>query len=195
MTEIVNAKHEQILDTAEGLFSTRGYNAVRLRDIADAVDIKHAALYYYAPGGKEQLFVDVMTRSFARHHAGMMAAVADAAPDLRAQLVAVAAWLLAHAPLNIAHMEQADFAAISPENAERLTNMIFDALRLPLRSALAAAQGQGDIAIDDVDLAALSFIVLVESVHNATNPFLVARKEETVEAIIDMLMLGWLPRP
>src|SRR3712207_7847163 len=36
--------HQRILDSAEALFMARGYSAVRLRDIADEIGVKHAAL-------------------------------------------------------------------------------------------------------------------------------------------------------
>jgi AcrR family transcriptional regulator len=189
-----NNKHEQILDSAEKLFSTRGYNSVRLSDITDAVGAKHSAIYYYAPHGKEQLYVQVMERSLLKHRKGMAAVVAAAAPDLNRQLWAVADWLLDHAPLNVARMEQSDFAALSEANVRKLSDLIFDSLRLPLRGALEAARQRGEINVIDVDLAALSFIALVESIHAATNPLLVSRKRETIAAIIDMLMQGWLPR-
>jgi AcrR family transcriptional regulator len=194
MKQALNETHKHIFEVAEQLFATRGYDSVRLRDIATAVGIKHAALYYYVPDGKEQLFVDVMERSFQRHYRGMLDVVAAAAPDLRKQLVAVADWLLAHPPLNVAHLEQSDFSAISEENAQKLSNMIFDSLRLPLREALEAAQARGEITLSDVDLAALSFITLVESIHNTTNSFLAQRKRETVDMMIDMLLNGWLTR-
>jgi len=45
------------------LFSKRGYIRVRLRDIASAMGMKHASLYYYAPAGKQQLFIEVVERN------------------------------------------------------------------------------------------------------------------------------------
>jgi DNA-binding transcriptional regulator YbjK len=48
MTELPdNETRRLILEAAESLFSTRGYSAVKLRDIATAVNVKHGALYYY----------------------------------------------------------------------------------------------------------------------------------------------------
>ena len=44
--------YARILDAAAELFSTRGYEAVTLRDIGNAVSIRHASLYHYAPKGK-----------------------------------------------------------------------------------------------------------------------------------------------
>lgn len=184
--------YQQILSAAEALFASRGYASVRLRDIASAVGIKHAALYYHVPDGKEQLYVDVMTRSFEQHRTGMQQALQAADQTVQAQLRAVARWLLAHPPLNVARMEMSDFSHISAENAQKLNLLMFDGLRLPLREALHATQKRGELGSVDVDLAALSFITLVQSIHNTTNSTLAARKQETVDEIIDMLLNGWL---
>jgi hypothetical protein len=106
----------------------------------------------------------------------------------------VADWLLAHAAVNVGQIERSDFAAIAPENAQALSTMIYDSLRQPLREALAAAQTRGEIGPIDVDLAAVSFITLVESVHGTINPYLIPRKREAIDSIITLLLYGWLPR-
>lgn len=183
-----------MLDAAEALFSARGYSSVRLRDIAAAVGIKHAALYYYVPGGKEQLFVEVMERNLHRHRAGLAAAIAAAGPELRAQMRAVSGWLLSQPPLNLARMDASDFPAISPEHAERISALIFDSLRLPLAEALERAQAAGIVALPDPGLAAITFVVLVESIHADTGPYMVGRKEQIIDQLIDMLLNGWLTR-
>lgn len=58
---------ENLLDTAEQLFTSRGYTAVTLKDIAKALGIKQASLYYHFPLGKEDLYVEVMLLD--THHA------------------------------------------------------------------------------------------------------------------------------
>ncbi len=70
-----NETCEHILKVANELFSQRGFAAVRLRDIAAAVGMKHASLYYYVPGGKEQLFIEVLERNFHRHREGLTQAI------------------------------------------------------------------------------------------------------------------------
>lgn len=187
-------RHEQILDAAEALFSARGYDSVRLSDIASVVGVKHSAIYYYAPEGKEQLYVQVMERGLHRHQRGMAEAVAAASPDLFDQLWAVVDWLLAHPPLNVARMEQSDFPALSDTNARRLGDLLFESLRQPLGEALAAAKERGEIAVPNADMAALAFIALIQTVHATTHPFLRSRKRETIASMIDMLLQGWLPR-
>src|SRR5260370_1343985 len=55
------ADHEtrgQILQAAEALFIERGFKGVAMRDVADAVQVTPAALYYHFPGGKAGLFVE-----------------------------------------------------------------------------------------------------------------------------------------
>ena len=55
-----------VLNAAEELFAARGYAAVTLKDIAKQLGIKQASLYYHVPGGKEDLFVEVMLRHLER---------------------------------------------------------------------------------------------------------------------------------
>lgn len=191
-----NQTHQRILDVAEALFSARGYSSVRLRDIASEIGIKHAALYYYVPGGKEQLFVDVMTRNLQRHRAGMEAAITTAGPNVREQMQAVAAWLLSQPPINLARMEASDFPAISPDNAHALSLLIFDSLRLPLQAALERAQTEGTVDLPNPGLAAITFTSLVETIYKQAQAEPVSSSETTaiVEDLIDMLLHGWLKR-
>jgi AcrR family transcriptional regulator len=53
---------EQILATALDLFTTQGYDATSLREIADRLDLTKAALYYHFPA-KELLLLE-LTRPF-----------------------------------------------------------------------------------------------------------------------------------
>lgn len=54
-----------ILQTALDLFSTRGFAAVSLRDIAERVGVNHAMIRYHF-GGKEQLWRESATYLFER---------------------------------------------------------------------------------------------------------------------------------
>jgi TetR/AcrR family transcriptional regulator len=53
-----------VLDAAEGLFARRGYAATRLEDVAEAVGVKRAALFYHFRD-KQALYDAVLERAFA----------------------------------------------------------------------------------------------------------------------------------
>lgn len=187
-----NETRRRILDVAEQLFSERGYAAVRLRDIATAVGMRHASLYYYAPAGKEQLYVDVMERNFARHQAGLTEAVAAAGSDIRAQLHGVARWLVSQPPLDFSRMQQADLPALGEEQARRLLLVAYDALRLPIVAALERAVASGQVKVRNLELAAMGLVSLVESVHAIPPAYRTVPLEQVGRELVDMLLDGWL---
>lgn len=187
-----NETRRRILDIAEELFSKRGYSAVTLRDIATAVGIKHASLYYYAPGGKEGLYVEVMERNFKRHHDGLVEAIAGAGDDLRDQIQAVAGWITSQPPMDLSRMMHADMPAIQPEHAERLMQSAYDALRLPITEALRQAREQ--VSITDYDMAALALVSVLQSVHNIPAAYPNAVRQRVGVEIANMMLYGWLKR-
>jgi AcrR family transcriptional regulator len=192
-----NETRARILDVAERLFSERGYAAVRLRDIGDAVGMKHASLYYYAPGGKEQLYIEVMERGFQRHRDGLTAAIAGAGDDLRAQMHAVAAWLATQPPIDLGRMVHADtrdIARTRPDVAERLTNAAYYALRDPIAAMLEAAMRRGEVEFMYVDMAAIALATLVSSVHAYPGDFPAEGRVRLAQKLADMLLYGWLKR-
>jgi AcrR family transcriptional regulator len=185
-----NETRTRLLDAAEGLFAARGYAAVKLRDIAAAVGLRHASLYYYVPGGKEQLFIEVTERNFQRHRQGMAAAIAGAGPSLREQLHAVADWLVTQPPLDVTRMYQSDMPAIDPAQAERLSELVFDALRLPIVEALERAKASGEIVDPDLQIAALALVSLVQSIHSIPVPLDAAERRAIGRRLVDLLLDG-----
>jgi len=82
------ADHEtrgQILQAAEALFIERGFKGVAMRDVADAVQVTPAALYYHFPGGKAELFVETI-RQFLREMMERAFQGLALAPSFRARL-------------------------------------------------------------------------------------------------------------
>ncbi len=51
---------QQILKAAEELFIAKGFKGVSMSALAEAVHVTNAALYYYFPEGKQELFADVI---------------------------------------------------------------------------------------------------------------------------------------
>jgi AcrR family transcriptional regulator len=75
----------EILKAAEDLFIARGYKGVSMKDIAQAVHITPAALYYHFPGGKEELFVHMLRQSIEEETQRALQALASAT-DVRERL-------------------------------------------------------------------------------------------------------------
>lgn len=189
-----NKTRERILDAAEALFSSKGYASVSLREIGTAVGMRHASLYYYAPGGKAQLYVDVMERTLNRHQHGLTDAIQAAGDDFRAQVHAVAAWLAGQPPL---HMERltADMPEIDNADAARLMTLAYDALRLPISEMLVRARDAGLTDMQDLDIAALALPTLIQSVHSIPGDNIPpAFKQRIAVYLADMLLDGWLRR-
>lgn len=84
------AQRDRILRAAIGEFATRGYERTTMQDIADALDMTGAALYYYYKAKDELLFAsldDILTNLIET----IEKASAEAGPDVVARLRALVA--------------------------------------------------------------------------------------------------------
>ncbi|GAC1469417.1 MAG: hypothetical protein NVS2B12_12480 [Ktedonobacteraceae bacterium] len=154
---------ERVLRAAARLFARKGYAAVTLRDIAAEVGIRHTSLYHHVPGGKEEMFVEVTERELERHRRGLVQAITDAGPDIRAQLYAVADWLLSQPPVDLLRMTHADMPAIDPVQAGRLLKMAYDTILAPIEEVLVQAGQRGDLKPHDFGLIAGSLFGMLEA--------------------------------
>lgn len=189
-----NDTRQRILDVADNLFARRGYAAVTLRDIASAVGMKHASLYYYAPNGKRQLFVEVMERSFKRHREGLTLAIAHAGDDLRQQMYAVARWFVKQPPMYLSRMYEADLAELGEEEAAYLMTLAYESLRTPLLGALEKAAAKGILQLTELSMGAMALVTLIQSVHGIPGDHGDDWREKLGLQLVDMLLDGWLIR-
>jgi AcrR family transcriptional regulator len=158
--------------------------------------LRHASLYYYAPRGKEQLYVEVTERSFQRHNAGVTEAIIGAGDDLRAQLHAAARWFASQSPIDLGRMVRSDMLALPAQEADRLMQACLAAIRTPIAAAIRNAARKGLLTVHDADFAAMGFVGLVQSVHNIPKVFL-PTPEDLAQAACraaDMLLDGWRVR-
>lgn len=185
---------ERVLEMAEHLFAERGYTAVTLRDIAEAVGLRHASLYHHVPGGKEALFIEVTERTMKRHAEGLQMALAQAEPHVRAQLQAVAGWLLSQPPMDLIRMTHSDMPAIAPEQAERLMRLAYESMLEPVAAVMRQAQARGEIIHPDVGLVGAGLVGLIESLHAIPERSLTKTRLHMAYELIDVMLHGILKR-
>lgn len=182
-----SAARERVLNMAEKLFRERGYDAVSLNDLAEALGMRKASLYHHAPGGKEALFVEVMERILRRHRAGLEQAIQRSGLTFMGKLRAAAHWLIEQPSLHYGRMMQSDMAAISPENAHRLRTVTHEALLTPLNAAFLPEMQQRGIDLTRVEYLTGAFLAIVESIQNLPDNFSPTPKTEMADFVIEML--------
>lgn len=185
---------ERVLHAAEGLFMERGYASVTMQDIASTLGIRQASLYYHAPGGKEELFIEVMERGLLRHRDGLGGAIRAAPPDMRAALGAAASWLLSQPPLDLMRIVRSDMDAIDPGEADRLGGLLYASLLAPLAQLFREAHARGESRSASADLLAGSFLSVIDSIWYAASSFPVAAPMEAMAGeMIDVFVRGLEP--
>jgi AcrR family transcriptional regulator len=186
---------ERVLVAAEHLFAEKGYGPVTLRQIGARAGLNHSSLYHHVPGGKADLFVEVMERIYTRHRTGLTAALASAEPEVRAQFYAAARWLLSQPPMDLVRLEHVDMPELASAQVQRLSNGAYLALQLPIVEALSTAHTRGEIAGHDFDLISGGLVGMIESLFAVSET--VAGKSRLVmaERLIDVLLDGLRPRP
>ncbi|BAY99218.1 TetR family transcriptional regulator protein [Tolypothrix tenuis PCC 7101] len=187
--QVSSSGRERILDEAEHLFHTRGYNTVTMRDIAQAVGIRQASLYYHFPS-KEQLFVAVTERMFERHRLGLQQTISENEDNLRSQLSAVGAWFISQPPIHFLSMVHTDMPLLDAENTARLSACSSECIFDPICQIFAQAQQRGEIRNVRPQLLAGFFLSVIESLPFATTFANAAPKEFIVNEMIAVLLDG-----
>jgi TetR/AcrR family transcriptional regulator, cholesterol catabolism regulator len=179
----------RILDVAESLFQARGYNAVTMRDIAKAVGMRQASLYYHF-SSKEELFVSVRERLFERHRVGLQNVVSRDEGELRSQLEGVADWFLSQKAINFHSMMQADMPSLSQEARVRLSIAVNRAIFEPIGQIFTTAQADRRISNVRPELLVGFLLSLLESVSVVYSSEPMSYKKEVVNELIVVLLEG-----
>lgn len=181
---------ERVLIAAEMLFMQKGYEAVTVKDIAKQAGIHHASLYHHVPGGKEDLYVEVMTRNLERHQHALHQAIEDGMEDLRAQLYGVAKWLLSQPPMDMVRLTYSDLPAINPAVAIELENRAYVALLLPIENILMQASVRGEIAHPHLANIAGAVLSAIEGLHAIPSDYLEVSRLDMAKELIDVFIRG-----
>ncbi|ADU51628.1 transcriptional regulator, TetR family [Thermaerobacter marianensis DSM 12885] len=134
-SKILSPQRETILQHAASLFARQGYPATTMRDLAAALGVTPAALYYHF-NNKDQLLLEVMLHGIQMVHRRVQLAMAEGGPGLAERI-----WLGLRAHL-LACLENQDFVSVilqesrylSPEAAARVAEAQEDYERLWART-------------------------------------------------------------
>lgn len=194
MEPVQSEARERVLLAAEQLFAEKGYGPVTLRQIGARAGLNHSSLYHHVPGGKADLFVEVMERIYARHRTGLTASLVSATPELRAQCYAAARWLLSQPPMDLVRLEHIDMPELASTQVQRLSNHAYTALQLPLVEVLSAAHKRGEIAEHDFDLISGGLVGMIESLFAVSEAVAGKSRLAMAERLIDVMLDGLRPR-
>jgi len=143
-----NETAERILDVAERLVQTRGFNGMSYADVAEAIGVTKASLHYHCPTK-----ADLGSRLIARYEANFVRALAsidakqtDPWKKLR-DYTRIYEAVLAKDRMCLCGMLAAELSTLSPEMRTRL-NAFFDANEAWLIGVLEGGRIAGSLSFD-----------------------------------------------
>ncbi len=139
----------QILTAAKDLFFAKGYKGVSMKEIADAVQVTPAALYYHFPKGKEDLFTKMIQTLFVEEGMAGLDQILGTTQDLRERLNLFTASLLTlpideHFSMLLRDARE----HIKDPESQRIILSLRDRLKQQAMGLFQAAQDAGEIRTD-----------------------------------------------
>ena len=93
-TPVDQETRRQILTRAAEMFLAKGYKGVSMKELAEAVQVTSAALYYHFPKGKEDLFTTMIQTVFVDEGVAGIEQTLATTQDVREQLTLLTSALL-----------------------------------------------------------------------------------------------------
>jgi len=182
----------RILAVAEDLFMDRGYEVVKLRDIADELGIKQPSLYYHFPDGKEQIYVEVVISALERLNIQLEHIITSHGNNIRQAMLGIGKWAHEEMKMSPVVMSKVDMPLLKEENQEQLSRMLFQKIFLPIQQMFQRGIEQG--IIQNIDTAVMTGILLsmLEAMEGNIN--IRQDKLKSWMKSVDIILQGLLPR-
>jgi AcrR family transcriptional regulator len=171
---------QRIRSKAIALFRAHGYHGASVRELAQAVRIEAASLYYHFPSKQEILF-DLFERTMDDLLGGLALALASGVTSEEKLREVVRFHVLYH----IAHQDEAfishsELRSLTAQNRRRIVTRR-DRYERTLRALLAEGVRAGDFHVDDVELTAIGILTLCSGVAD----WFTARGRLTADKVAD----------
>jgi len=163
-------KRNRILQAAVLRFAEQGFSATGIRDLGSAAGFNSASLYHYAPAGKSEILVMIMTECLEELHKGGRASLqrsADPVEQLRGLVQAHVA-ITATNPLTASVTDQ-EVRSIPPGDLDRLMGLR-DAYESMFASVLEKGSRVGSFHIRDLTLTRLALLEMCNGVAHWYTP-------------------------
>ncbi len=152
-----------IREAAVELIARRGFEAMTMRELAEAVGVQAAALYRYFPN-KEELLYTLMTA----HMEGLIASWKKAEPQAGSPRERLSAFVRNHVGYHVerrhsTHVSNMELRSLSKENLTSILKMR-TAYEKELRQILREGLADRSFHIDDVALTAMAIIQMITGV-------------------------------
>lgn len=121
-----------IIEKASTLFFSTGYKATSLQTLAEELGIKPASLYYYFPGGKEEIYIDVLNTRL-KSYRDQIISMSEEHKNLESFLKHFAYWFVAQPTMNMSLISQMDMPHLSPKGKQMVTKAVQESIFVPLR--------------------------------------------------------------
>ena len=192
--ENLTESKRRVLAVAERHFMRHGFAAVTLQDIADELDIKQASLYYHAPGGKQDLFEQLVRHAQVRHARGIEDAITRADASTPAQVESILEWLVSQPPLPVTRLLRSDLTHLDETNQVELERLTRHAVLAPVGRVFLNGVERGELRECDPTLAArILFDLVFGTVDTAAENGEDVRLSKARE-LVDMLFNGLLTK-
>jgi AcrR family transcriptional regulator len=171
---------ERILNAALALFKARGYHGASVRELAEAVDIEPASLYYHFPSKQDILFA-LFERIMNALPDGLGAAMSGGATPEEQLRSAVRFHVLFHiARQDEAFVSHSELRSLSAPNRRRIVAQR-DRYERIMRTLLTAGVRAGEFEIPDVKLTSTAILVMCSGVSD----WFVGRGRLTADRVAD----------
>lgn len=157
---------DDILSRAATLFSERGYHAVGIRDLAEAVGLSTSTLYHYYATKQDILFA-IISRFLKEFTARLVAGLRDASVPPRQRLEQA---VTAHVQLTVTRSEELLVGspvlnALSPEQQARIAAMRRE-YRDAVRDVVAQGVAAGEFHVGDPLLSAMAMLDMLDGIRS-----------------------------
>ncbi|HEX2914781.1 MAG TPA: TetR/AcrR family transcriptional regulator [Chloroflexia bacterium] len=185
---------ERILKEAEKLYHEGGYDKISLQEVAEALGIKKAALFYHYKN-KQELFYAMLKAMVERMHLVIVSTLTQAEPAARDRLRAVLQRMTLEPDFDTMHFLRNDYEMLSDEQRREMQQLWNNGLYMPLRQIFQEGVEKGELKAHSLDTATYMFLNLWTLLPRVDSPMNKYRRNrinasDYIDEMLDLFLNG-----